>query len=92
MTDERKNEIYAILLIAAGTLLLLSLATFDPMDLPAYTSSPNEPVHNMAGFLGAHVAGGLFFVFTVNTLEQLKIAEELGCDGVISDCPGDLDL
>src|SRR5438034_5015544 len=57
----RRNEIVAILLLAAGLLLSLCLvsATFYPND-PSWNSAGQTETHNWAGSLGANVAAALF--------------------------------
>jgi len=61
MRQERINEIWAIFLLAVTILLFVSLLSFDPTDLPFYTSNPNSPAKNFAGMAGAYLAGILVF-------------------------------
>ncbi len=61
MKEERINEIWAIFLLALSIIIFVSLFTFDPLDLPFYTSQPNHPVSNFAGIAGAYFAGILVF-------------------------------
>jgi S-DNA-T family DNA segregation ATPase FtsK/SpoIIIE len=63
MKKEHINEIQAIVILALGIILLISLRTFVPEDLPWYASQPNTPVYNRISIVGAYVAGSLFFVF-----------------------------
>ncbi|HOW34848.1 MAG TPA: DNA translocase FtsK [Candidatus Omnitrophota bacterium] len=56
------NEIKAVVISAAAIILFASLISFDPHDLPWYTSHPNYPAHNLIRIFGAYLAGGLFFV------------------------------
>ena len=56
------NEVVAIILLGAGTLLFLALISYNPKDLPAwvpwsYLSPPNKPAQNFIGPFGAIVAG-----------------------------------
>lgn len=63
MKREYISEIKAIIISAAAIILLASLISYVPEDLPWYTSSPNLPVKNLINVFGACLAGGLFFVF-----------------------------
>lgn len=62
MSEEKLNEIYAIIFAAIGAFLLLSLISFHPGDLQLYVSTPNAPIKNFTGFIGAHIAGVLYFI------------------------------
>jgi len=57
------SEIKAVIILAAGMILLASLISFVPEDLPWYTSSPNIPAKNLIRITGAYSAGSLFFLF-----------------------------
>ena len=61
MQREKINEIWAIVFITIAVFVFLSLITFNPHDLSFYTSTPNTPVKNLAGSIGANTAG--FFLF-----------------------------
>lgn len=63
MNEERRSQIFGILLFASAALLFLSLVSFSPQDLPFYASRVNTPLRNWAGPIGATVAGSLFFLF-----------------------------
>jgi len=63
MKHEHISEIKAILILAIGMILLASLISFVPEDLPWYTSHPNVPAQNLIRITGAYIAGSLFFVF-----------------------------
>lgn len=63
MKKEHINEIKGIIILALGVILLASLVSFVPDDLPWYTSSPNIPARNLIRIVGAYTAGTLFFVF-----------------------------
>jgi DNA segregation ATPase FtsK/SpoIIIE, S-DNA-T family len=53
------QEIIGVLLLATGTLLLVSLLSYDPQD-PSLTSVSSQPViHNLAGKVGATVSDAL---------------------------------
>jgi len=62
MKQEHISEIKAIIVLAIGMILLASLVSFVPSDLPWYTSHPNVPVQNVIRITGAYVAGSLFFL------------------------------
>ncbi len=62
MKQEHINEIKAILILAVGMILLASLISFVPEDLPWYTSHPYTPPHNLIRIVGAYFAGILFFI------------------------------
>ncbi|MFC1703698.1 DNA translocase FtsK [Candidatus Omnitrophota bacterium] len=56
------NEIKAIILLAIAVLILVSLISYDPLDLPFRTSTPNVPLTNFCKIFGAYLAEGLFFL------------------------------
>jgi len=62
MKLEHINEIKGIVVLALSLLLLGSLASFTPRDLPWYTAVPHTHAHNLIGIAGAYLAGMLFFV------------------------------
>ncbi len=63
MKQEHLSEIQAIIILSLGMILLASLVSFVPEDLPWYTSHPNVPAHNLVRITGAYLAGSLLFVF-----------------------------
>lgn len=63
MKEEHLNEIKAIIIITIGLILLASLISFVPEDLPWYVSNPNVPAQNLIRVTGAYIAGSLFFIF-----------------------------
>ncbi|MCK4262183.1 DNA translocase FtsK 4TM domain-containing protein, partial [bacterium] len=63
ISQSRKNEIWGFLLLALSVFVFISLFSFNPKDISFYTSSPNHPSRNYAGWLGAHLAFGLYFSF-----------------------------
>jgi S-DNA-T family DNA segregation ATPase FtsK/SpoIIIE len=67
MKEEHLNEIKAIVVLAAGMILLASLVSFVPEDLPWYTSHPNFPAHNLIKITGAYLAGSLLFLFGLSS-------------------------
>ncbi|MBA2742954.1 MAG: DNA translocase FtsK 4TM domain-containing protein, partial [Chthoniobacterales bacterium] len=61
------NEVIALVLLGAGTLLFLALISYAPKDLPSWVpfshlSPPNSPAQNFIGPLGAIVAGFCYFI------------------------------
>ncbi|MDQ2918442.1 MAG: DNA translocase FtsK 4TM domain-containing protein, partial [Verrucomicrobiota bacterium] len=61
------NEVFALVLLGAGTLLFLALISYNPRDLPSWfwfskVSSPNSPAQNFIGPVGAMVAGLCYFM------------------------------
>jgi len=56
------SEIKAIVIVASALIILASLISFDPLDLPFYTSHPNNPPHNFIRLFGAYLAGIFFFL------------------------------
>ena len=63
MKEKRLNEFKGVVLLAAGLIILASLLSFTPFDLPFYTSHPNIPTRNFINTFGAYLAGVLFFLF-----------------------------
>jgi len=61
--ERRLNEIRAVILIAAGLIILASLISFTPFDLSFYTSHPNIPPKNFIRTFGAYLAGAIIFLF-----------------------------
>jgi S-DNA-T family DNA segregation ATPase FtsK/SpoIIIE len=56
------NEVFALVLLGAGTLLFLALISYTPKDVPSWiwfsqVSSPNRPAQNFIGPFGAIIAG-----------------------------------
>jgi len=63
MKQEHINEIKAIIVLALGMILLASLISFVPEDLPWYISNPNQPAQNLIRITGAYAAGSIMFLF-----------------------------
>lgn len=63
MKKEHINEIKGVIVLALGLILLASLISFVPEDLPWYTSDPNVPAKNLIRIVGAYIAGSMLFVF-----------------------------
>ena len=63
MKRQHIDEIKAIIVLSIGMILLASLLSFVPEDLPWYTSHPNSPAKNLIRIVGAYTAGALLFTF-----------------------------
>ena len=68
------NEVVAIFLLGVGTLLFLSLISYNPKDLPSwvpwsYLSPPNRPAQNLIGPFGAIFAS--IFCFLIGAASYL---------------------
>jgi S-DNA-T family DNA segregation ATPase FtsK/SpoIIIE len=61
--ERRLNEFKAVILVAAGLIIITSLISFSPFDLSFYTSHPNIPPKNFIRTFGAYLAGILLFLF-----------------------------
>lgn len=58
---DRRNEIFAILLVALSIFIFISLVSFSYSDLPFFTSEVTRPLGNFAGIVGAYLGGILLF-------------------------------
>ena len=56
-------EVYGLLLTSFSILLLLSLVSFDPLDVTANLKLRSGSVHNLIGPVGAHIADMLLGLF-----------------------------
>src|SRR5438034_6106889 len=61
------NEVFALILLGFGTLLFLSLISYNPKDLPSwvpwsYLSPPNKPAQNFIGPFGAILASVFYYL------------------------------
>lgn len=63
MRERRLNEVKGVILVAIALIVLASLISFTPFDLPFYTSHPNVPPRNFIRTFGAYLAGLLVFLF-----------------------------
>jgi S-DNA-T family DNA segregation ATPase FtsK/SpoIIIE len=61
--ERRLNEVKGVILVAVALIVLASLISFTPFDLPFYTSHPNVPPKNFIRTFGAYLAGLLIFLF-----------------------------
>jgi S-DNA-T family DNA segregation ATPase FtsK/SpoIIIE len=57
----RSGELTGLFLLGLAVVLALALFSYDRNDLAANASPPNEPLHNLLGRIGAHVADVLLF-------------------------------
>jgi len=60
--EERSNELLGVLLLAASVIVGLSVVSYDPADLSYFVSTPNKPLSNIIGIIGAYLAAGLYFL------------------------------
>ena len=78
------NEVFALLLLGAGTLLFLALISYSPKDLPSWipfshVSPPNRPAQNFIGPFGAIIAG--FSYLMIGAASYLLAVVLLGFGG-----------
>ena len=57
----RTSEIRGVFFLFFTTFILISLLSYDALDIPLYTSSPNSPPVNKAGKIGAYLSGYLLY-------------------------------
>jgi S-DNA-T family DNA segregation ATPase FtsK/SpoIIIE len=84
------SEILGLALLGLGTLLFLSLVSYTPKDLPScfplsQISTPNRPVQNFIGLLGA--IGAACFYFLIGAAAYLVAAASLGYGGALLVAP-----
>ena len=83
ISNEKKNEIIGIIILAFTIILTASLLSYDPNDLPFNSYPPNAEVSNYVGIIGAHLAdytakmfgwGALFlpFIFIYYGLHRFR--------------------
>src|SRR5208283_5109415 len=74
------HDVIGIVLCLTGLLLLCALLSYDPKDLSAYTTAPNNPLNNWIGPVGAHLGLWLFWAFglTAYMVPALLIVFGLG--------------
>jgi S-DNA-T family DNA segregation ATPase FtsK/SpoIIIE len=78
------NEVFALVLLGAGTLLFLALISYAPKDLPSWVpfshvSPPNRPAQNFIGPFGAIIAG--FSYLMIGAASYLLAVVLLGFGG-----------
>src|SRR5436853_7474566 len=83
------NEVVAIILLGAGTLLFLALISYNPKDLPSwvpwsYLSPPNKPAQNFIGPFGAIVAGICSLTLGVQSYFRPAVLFFFGCRKLFS--------
>ena len=60
--EENFSEILGTLFLAVTALVFMSLVTYEPTDLAYLVSTPNQPLANFVGIIGAYLAGALIFL------------------------------
>jgi S-DNA-T family DNA segregation ATPase FtsK/SpoIIIE len=63
MKKEHIIEIQGVIIFALGLLLLVSLLTYAQEDIHWIISTPNSPIKNMIGIVGAYTAFAVRFIF-----------------------------
>lgn len=66
LKEEHLSQIFGIILIAISILISISLFSYKSTDLGLYTSSPNFPVENAVGIVGAYLAGAILFILGIS--------------------------
>jgi S-DNA-T family DNA segregation ATPase FtsK/SpoIIIE len=76
-----RNDIIGIVLICFALLLLISLLSYDPHDLPQNRVPPNHTAHNWIGPIGAHLAYAWLWLVGLSAfmLPFLFMVIGLGC-------------
>ncbi len=62
MKKKYLDEIKAVIIFSLGLFLLISLTSYNPLDLSFNTSTPNKPAENLCGLVGAWIGLSLFFL------------------------------
>lgn len=57
------REVWGIVCAVGALLLIFSLASYDPFDIPVNTAEANDKIYNAVGWLGANVSFYLFLIF-----------------------------
>ncbi|MEJ5236865.1 MAG: DNA translocase FtsK [Limisphaera sp.] len=75
------RDLLGLVLAAFALLLLVAQWSFDRYDLAIHRHPPNQPVHNLAGPVGAHLANATFFLLGVTAflLPPTLLLVALGC-------------
>ncbi|MFH1287087.1 MAG: DNA translocase FtsK [bacterium] len=63
ISQEKKNEIFGIIIFTFTIILSASLLSYDPNDLPFNTYPPNPEISNYAGVIGAYLADSAAKIF-----------------------------
>lgn len=59
------SDFIGVPLLALAVLLLIAQLSFDWHDISSLSNPPNKPLHNLIGWLGAHLAWVFFLLFGV---------------------------
>lgn len=75
------RDLLGLVLAAFALLLLVAQWSFDRYDLAIHRHPPNQPVHNLVGPVGAHLANATFFLLGVTAflLPPTLLLVALGC-------------
>ncbi|MBI4432456.1 MAG: DNA translocase FtsK [Candidatus Omnitrophica bacterium] len=63
MNDKKKSEVLAFFWLIISVLTFLALFSYKPDDIPFEVSTPNSPVRNFVGIVGAYSAWALILLF-----------------------------
>lgn len=63
MNQEKRSEVLAFFWFVVSALVLLSLLSYTPDDIPFEVSTPNSPTRNFVGITGAYTAWFLILLF-----------------------------
>ena len=72
------REIWAVVLVVASLLLLLSLISYDPYDVGHVAASGHKPVANFIGPVGAWIAFGTFQAFGLAAYGLMAVLALIG--------------
>ena len=72
------REIWAVVLVVASLLLLLSLISYDPYDVGHVAASGHKPVGNFIGPVGAWIAFGTFQMFGLAAYGLMAVLAVIG--------------
>src|ERR1017187_390548 len=72
------REIWAVVLVVASLLLLLSLISYDPYDVGHVAGSEHKPVGNFIGPVGAWIAFGTFQMFGLAAYGLMAVLAVIG--------------
>jgi len=61
MNEKQTRIIWAVILLGICVFLFVSFLSYDPLDIPFNTSSPNIQIKNFTGYVGAYLVWTLFF-------------------------------
>src|SRR6266404_897266 len=72
------REIWAVVLVVASLLLLLSLISYDPYDVGHVSASNHKPAANFIGPVGAWIAFGTFQTFGLGAYGLMAVLAVIG--------------